>query len=111
MSMPMQMVLITMSLNYATSLSLVVRSGLSNRGIRVSDNLLGVRLGNYEIENRLGQGGMARVYKAWDITLRRSVAIKVIEPGLSLQEKYRERFEREAQAVAALEHPHIVPVY
>jgi serine/threonine protein kinase len=77
----------------------------------VSDNLLGTHLGNYEIENPLGQGGMARVYKAWDTTLRRSVAIKVIEPGLSVQEKYRERFEREAQAVAALEHPHIVPVY
>jgi serine/threonine protein kinase len=77
----------------------------------VSDNLLGVRLGNYEIESPLGQGGMAHVYKARDTTLRRLVAIKVIEPGLSIQEKYRERFEREAQAVASLEHPHIVPVY
>jgi serine/threonine protein kinase len=100
-----------MSPNYATSLSPVVRHSLSIRGTPVSDNLLGARLGNYEIESPLGQGGMARVYKAWDTTLHRSVAIKVIEPGLSVQEKYRERFEREAQAVAALEHPHIVPVY
>jgi serine/threonine protein kinase len=79
--------------------------------VDVSDNLLGARLGNYEIESPLGQGGMARVYKAYDTTLRRAVAIKVIEPGLSVQEKYRERFEREAQSVAGLEHPHIVPVY
>jgi serine/threonine protein kinase len=77
----------------------------------MTDNLIGARLANYEIESALGQGGMARVYKAVDITLKRPVAIKVIEPNLSAQEKYRERFEREAQSVASLEHPHIVPVY
>lgn len=77
----------------------------------MNDELIGTRLGNYEIQSALGQGGMARVYRAWDVTLKRLVAVKVVEPTLGLQERYRERFEREAQAVAALEHPNIVPVY
>ncbi|MCU0499836.1 MAG: protein kinase, partial [Anaerolineae bacterium] len=73
--------------------------------------LIGQQLGNYRIEQALGQGGMAQVYKALDVTLKRQAAIKVIAAGFSDQEKYRERFEREAQAIAALEHPNIVPVY
>src|SRR5574341_2009484 len=77
----------------------------------MSDDLIGARLGNYEIEGPLGRGGMAHVYKAWDTTLKRPAAIKVIEPNLSAEERYRERFEREAQSIAALEHAHIVPVY
>jgi serine/threonine-protein kinase len=71
----------------------------------MQDDLIGARLANYEIESALGRGGMARVYKAWDTTLKRPAAIKVIDPGLSSEERYRERFEREAQAIAALEHP------
>ncbi len=77
----------------------------------MSDDLIGAQLGNYEIESALGHGGMARVYKARDTTLKRAVAIKVIEPSLSAEDRYRDRFEREAQSVAALEHPNIVPVY
>lgn len=73
--------------------------------------LIGQQLGNYRIEQALGQGGMAHVYKALDVTLKRPAAIKVIAGGFSDQEKYRERFEREAQAIATLEHPNIVPVY
>jgi len=75
------------------------------------DPLIGAHLGNYHIEKPLGRGGMAQVYKAQDTTLKRSVAIKVIKTDLSAQEKYLGRFEREAQAIAALEHPHIIPVY
>jgi serine/threonine protein kinase len=77
----------------------------------MTDTLVGERLGNYEIQTPLGRGGMAHVYKAMDLTLRRLVAIKVIEPTLSVQERYRDRFEREAQAVASLEHSNIVPIY
>jgi serine/threonine protein kinase len=77
----------------------------------MNDDLIGARLANYEIQSALGRGGMARVYKAWDTTLKRAVAIKVIEPSLSAEEHYRERFEREAQAIATLEHANIVPVY
>jgi serine/threonine protein kinase len=78
---------------------------------KMNDDLIGARLANYEIQSALGRGGMARVYKAWDTTLKRAVAIKVIEPSLSAEAHYRERFEREAQAIAALEHANIVPVY
>lgn len=75
------------------------------------DELVGKRLGNYQIDSSLGAGGMAHVYKATDLTLKRTVAIKVISPGLSVDPKYLDRFEREAQSIASLEHPHIVPVY
>jgi serine/threonine protein kinase len=77
----------------------------------MNQDLIGARLNNYEITEPLGRGGMAHVYKAWDTTLKRPAAVKVIDPGLSGDDRYRERFEREAQAVAALEHNHIVPVY
>jgi serine/threonine protein kinase len=77
----------------------------------MSDPLIGARLGNYQIESSLGRGGMARVYRAVDVTLRRVVALKVIEPDLRDLGSYSARFEREAQAIAALEHPNIVPVY
>ena len=77
----------------------------------MSDPLIGMKLGSYQIISALGRGGMARVYKARDLALNRLAAIKVIEPGLSQTGSYSERFRREAQAIAALEHPHIVPVY
>lgn len=77
----------------------------------MSDPLIGARLGNYQIESTLGRGGMAHVYRAVDVTLRRLVALKVIEPDLRDLSSYSARFEREAQAIAGLEHPHIVPVY
>jgi serine/threonine protein kinase len=77
----------------------------------MSDPLIGARLGNYQIESSLGRGGMAHVYRAVDVTLRRLVALKVIEPDLRDLSSYAARFEREAQAIAALDHPNIVPVY
>src|SRR5216683_3222696 len=65
----------------------------------------GTRLGPYEILAPIGAGGMGEVYKARDTRLDRIVAIKVS------QEKFSERFEREARAVAALNHPHICQLY
>src|SRR6202790_1483291 len=65
----------------------------------------GERVGPYEILSRIGQGGMGVVYKARDTRLDRSVAIK--KSG----EAFSERFEREAQAIAALNHPHICQLY
>src|SRR5271156_7031271 len=68
------------------------------------------RLGPYEIRSQLGVGGMGEVYRAWDSRLNRDVAIKVLrEDGASAE--LRSRFEREARAVAALNHPNIVAVY
>jgi eukaryotic-like serine/threonine-protein kinase len=75
------------------------------------DNLIGQQLGNYLIQEALGRGGMARVYKGLDINLRRPVAIKVIEENLRASTRYTQRFEREAQAVANLKHPNIVTVF
>ncbi len=76
-----------------------------------NDSLLGSHLGAYVIQTKLGEGGMARVYKAYHPRLRREVAIKVILPGIADKEGFKGRFEREAQVVASLEHPHIVSVY
>jgi eukaryotic-like serine/threonine-protein kinase len=71
----------------------------------------GIRLGSYEIVALIGQGGMGEVYRARDTRLNRDVAIKVL-PHLVAQDPDRlARFEREAQALAALNHPHIAQVY
>ena len=67
----------------------------------------GTRLGPYEILSMIGAGGMGEVYKARDTRLDRTVAIKVLPAHLSNRPELRERFEREALAVAGLNHPHI----
>jgi serine/threonine-protein kinase len=67
-------------------------------------------LGEYEILAELGRGGMATVYLAHDIPLDRKVAIKVMSAAL-MDEGLAERFRREARTAAALNHPHIIPVY
>ena len=66
---------------------------------------IGDKLGPYEITGKLGKGGMGEVYRAHDPRLRRDVAIKVSA------ERFSERFEREARAVAALNHPNICQIY
>ncbi len=75
------------------------------------DELIGKQLGEYEIESLLGQGGMARVYRALDVRLKRQVVIKVIDPAARSNPDYLLRFEREAQIVARLDHPHITRLY
>jgi serine/threonine-protein kinase len=67
-------------------------------------------LGEYEILGELGRGGMATVYLAHHIALDRKVAIKVMTPSL-MDEGLAERFRREAKTAAALNHPHIIPIY
>ncbi len=67
--------------------------------------------GRYEIGDRLGSGGMSNVYRATDRTLERSVAVKILAEHLSDDERFVERFRREALAVAKLIHPNIVQVY
>lgn len=71
----------------------------------------GQTLGPYQIVAQLGQGGMATVYKAYHGKLDRYVAIKVMHPAFKGDDTFLARFEREAQIVAKLEHPHIVQVY
>ena len=68
-------------------------------------------IGRYELRGELGQGGMATVYRAYDAMLNREVALKVMAAHLTQDPSFYRRFEREAKAIAALEHPSIVPVY
>jgi predicted Ser/Thr protein kinase len=69
------------------------------------------RIGRYEIRSELGRGGMATVYRAFDPSFEREVAIKVLPLELTHDPQFRERFRREIKLVASLEHPAIVPVY
>ncbi len=72
----------------------------------------GDRLGRYEIRELLGKGGMGEVYRALDTELRRDVAVKVLRAGIGEGDpKAIRRFEREARAVSALNHPNIVTLY
>jgi Tol biopolymer transport system component/predicted Ser/Thr protein kinase len=71
----------------------------------------GTRLGPYEIISALGAGGMGEVYKAADTRLNRTVAIKVLPEHFSENADMKQRFEREAQAIASLNHPHICTLY
>ncbi len=68
-------------------------------------------IGRYEIERPLGHGGMAVVYLARDPATKRQVAIKVLPAQLLFDPQFKDRFQREAEIVAALEHPLIVPIY
>lgn len=70
----------------------------------------GTRLGPYEIQIRIGAGGMGHVYRARDLRLDRTVAVKVLPPE-STSAQALDRFEREAKAIAALNHPHICTIY
>ncbi len=67
--------------------------------------------GQYLIDREVGRGGMAVVYAAEDVRLQRPVALKVLPPELAFRAEVRERFVREAQTAARLNHPHIVPIY
>ena len=71
----------------------------------------GARLGPYRIVSALGAGGMGEVYKARDTRLDRTVAIKVLPSDVANDPDSRQRFEREARAIAALDHPHICGIY
>lgn len=75
------------------------------------DDLIGTTLGNYHVLETLGQGGMARVYKAHQETLGRDVAIKVLPPWFAADRSFVERFNLEARLVARLSHPNIVTVH
>ena len=76
------------------------------------DPLVGQQLGDYTLLRVLATGGIARVYEAEDVRLGRPAAVKVLEPEkLEHDASLKQRFEREARAIAALEHPNIIHIY
>ena len=77
----------------------------------MSNDLTGARLGKYEIKTEVGRGGMGAVYKGYDPTLDRHVAVKVLAPHLVWEQEFVERFLREARAAARLKHTNIVTIH
>jgi DNA-binding beta-propeller fold protein YncE len=71
----------------------------------------GSRVAGYRLEERIGQGGMAAVFRAHDQLLDRLVALKILAPALAADEAFRQRFIRESRAAAAVDDPHIIPVF
>jgi serine/threonine-protein kinase len=72
--------------------------------------LIGRTIGKYEILSAIGSGGMGTVYRAQQIGVQREVAIKILNAELSDSEQFVKRFKREAEVLATLEHPHIIPI-
>jgi tRNA A-37 threonylcarbamoyl transferase component Bud32 len=77
----------------------------------VADKRIGTTLAGYGIEALLGRGGMSVVYLADDLRLKRKVALKLLAPELAEDEGFRERFLRESQLAASIDHPNVVPIY
>ncbi len=71
----------------------------------------GDKIAGYRLEEQIGQGGMAVVYRAHDERLDRQVALKLLAPALAADTAFRTRFIRESRAAAAVDHPNIIPVY
>src|SRR6184192_4685895 len=73
--------------------------------------MIGAKLGNYRILEKIGAGGQGTVYKATDTKLGRSVVIKVLPPELTAKEANLKRFEREARLASSLDHPNICTIF
>jgi serine/threonine-protein kinase len=76
-----------------------------------ADPRIGSELAGYRIERPLGRGGMSVVYLAEHLRLRRKVALKLLAPEISANERFRERFLRESEVAASLDHPNVIPIY
>jgi serine/threonine protein kinase len=73
--------------------------------------MIGQTIGGYKVVDLIGAGGMAEVYRAYDSSMDRHVAIKVLHAEMSRDPEFRARFDLEARSIATLEHVHILPVY
>src|ERR1017187_1684584 len=77
----------------------------------IGDFPAGSRIASYQIQELVGRGGMAVVYRAVDIRLDRPVALKILAPELARDDAFRQRFIRESRSGAAVDHPNIIPVF
>jgi predicted ATPase/predicted Ser/Thr protein kinase len=71
----------------------------------------GSRIGSYRVQRELGRGGMGHVFLAEHVSLGRKVALKLLAPDLASDQAFRERFVRESQLIAAIEHPNMIPIF
>ena len=76
----------------------------------LASSAAGSRIAGYRLEEQIGEGGMAVVFRARDERLQRQVALKILSPTLVADEEFRRRFIRESRAAAAVDDPHIIPV-
>ena len=81
------------------------------RAVSQTEVEIGAEFLGYRIEELIGQGGMGVVYRAYDLRLKRTVALKLVTPELALDERFRERFARETELTMSLEHPNVVPIH
>jgi tetratricopeptide (TPR) repeat protein len=88
-----------------------VSSGFANRGVAQTSSMTGQRVGRYQIKQLIGHGGFGVVFLAHDERLNLDVALKVPRPEMLVSMGMRQRFMREAQATAVLDHPGVVPIY
>ena len=72
---------------------------------------VGAQIAGYRLEEQIGRGGMAVVYRALDIRLDRWVALKIMAPEAARDQAFRQRFIQESRAAAAVDHPHIIPIF
>ncbi|MFF9788612.1 serine/threonine-protein kinase [Streptomyces nigrescens] len=79
--------------------------------VRYQPIQLGAQIAGYQVEREIGRGGMGVVYLAKDLRLGRAVALKVLAPELTRSDAFRRRFIRESRVAAAIDHPHIVPIF
>ena len=84
---------------------------MSGLDAMASRTRIGTQVAGFRIESVLGRGGMSVVYVAEQVRLGRRVALKVLTTELAWDDQFRERFVRESQIAAAIDHPNIIPIY
>jgi DNA-binding beta-propeller fold protein YncE/tRNA A-37 threonylcarbamoyl transferase component Bud32 len=84
---------------------------VSDEGAASGEFGVGSRVAGYRLDEPVGRGGMAVVYRAFDMRLQRRVALKILAPELAGDQEFRQRFIRESRAAAAVDHPNIIPIF